>query len=181
MALTGYLWTAVALTATVASGALVLALLLARRLRLLQERIEPFAGLSGLDLPEPGIPVPEFVATTISGDQVSTEDLAGPDVPLLFLTASCSPCQDVVAGLRQALAGTARSPLPIAVVIGEPRERAPLVMELEQLARVVEQDYTDGLAGRFQVRGFPAVLVAGGGSIRQAAHSLDEVRIGLPT
>jgi hypothetical protein len=171
----------VALTATVAVGAMVLALLLARRLRLLQERVEQLMAPFEADLPELGSPVPEFVVATSVGGQVSTEDLAGPDVLLLFLTVSCSACQNLLASLPRAVANTLRGQQPIAVVVGEPVERAPLVTELEGLAQVVEQSYNDGLARRFGVRGFPAVLVAGGGTIRQAAHDLDEVRIGTPT
>jgi hypothetical protein len=165
----------VVLAGAVAVAALVLALVALRRLRSLQHQWGLMAMVD--DLPMPGEPVPEFVADTTGGGQVGTADLAGEDVLVLFLDGSCPSCFDAVPMLRER--PPSGGPRPIAVVIGQPAERAPMVAELATLARVVEEDTHGGLAARFGVRGFPAALVVGGGQVRMASHQLDQVELGV--
>jgi hypothetical protein len=177
--LSEYLWATQLVTAAVAAAALGLALALARRVRLLQDRLDQGV-LVEADLPVPGEPVPDFDATTVDGVRLGAQDLAGPDVLLLFLTASCESCREEVDRLRAEPPAAAEA-RPIAVVMGRPEERAELVRDLLPLARVVEQTDYAGLAARFGVRGFPAMLVVGDGVVRRAGHLLSEVRVGTPT
>lgn len=176
--MTEFVWATQLMTAAVAVAAFGLALALARRVRQLQDRLDQGV-LIEPDLPPPGEPVPDFVATTIDGVRLTADDLAGPDVLVLFLTASCESCREEVDRLREQ-PPVASEPRPIAVVMGEPDERAQLVRALVPLARVVEQAGYAGLAARFGVRGFPAVLVAGEGVVRRAGHLLSELEVGTP-
>lgn len=104
----------------------------------------------------PGDPVPaDFVADTVDGGMVSTADLTGPDVLVLFVDGSCTTCFDAVGLLKERHAAGADTVRPIAVVIGQPEERTPLVAELAPIARVVEETSHTALPSRFGVRGFP--------------------------
>ncbi|HET6214718.1 MAG TPA: hypothetical protein VFE14_17765 [Micromonosporaceae bacterium] len=171
-----FLSAAVILIGAVAVAALGLALLAVRRLRLLQEQIA-LLGTSDFDLPVTGEPMPEFEAVTTDGGRVSTADLAGPDVLVLFVDGTCPSCFDAVSTLRELR--RYGDPRPIAVVIGQPAERAALVAELEPLARVVEEVSYTGLPARFGVRGFPAALIVGDGVVRAASHRLDQLDLGV--
>jgi DNA-binding SARP family transcriptional activator len=86
-------------------------------------------------------------------------------------------CFDAVTALRERPSDG--QPRPIAVVIGQPAEVAGLVADLEPLARVVRETAHNGLPARFGVRGFPAVLMAGGGVVRTASHWFDQVELGV--
>jgi hypothetical protein len=178
--MTGYLWTAVALSLGLAFTTFCVVLGLARRVRLLAERVAALGPPPGLDLPESGTAVPDFVVPTTDGGEVRTDDLAGGDVLVLFLTADCRSCLDEAARLREQAGDGGVGLRPIAVVIGEPDERAGLVSQLEPVARVVEETHHTGLAARFGVNGFPAIMVVGGGVIRSAGHRIDDVRLGIP-
>ena len=171
-------WVSMALVAAVALIALAVALACAARIRELQERLD--IGMSGpatdLLLPAVGAPVPDFAAVTTDGAEVDASDLAGPDTPVLFLTTDCDACSELI----RRVTGPAPGPLdgfrrPLAVLIGPPGERAAVAADLARVTRVLEDDNVGGLAARFGVRAFPAVLVAGDGVVRAAVHELDEI------
>lgn len=172
--MTGLLWAAVGLTAAVATLSLGLVLALARRLREVQAALAAAPHADGFGLPAPGDPVPDFVARTSTGARVDSTDLGGDEVVLAFLTTDCDACRQLAGTLAAQGPGGGRR---IAVVVGPDADRGPMVAGLEPVADVVEQPDHQGLAARFGVQAFPAVLVAGGGVIRAAGHGLDDVLV----
>lgn len=164
------MWTALAVVALVAATALGLVLVLARRFQVVATRVAAFLPDSEGGLPEPGTPVPEFVAATADGATVSHEDLAGSDRILAFLTTDCASCIDQVPALRQLDPQQHRR--PIVVVIGEPAQRSTMVASLAEAAIVVEEDADGALARAFDIREFPGVLAVGQGVVRTAGHGL---------
>ena len=178
--MTGLLWAAVGLTAAVAAASFGLTLVMARRLRELRERVDQLGQLDVLDLPEVDEPVPDFEATTTDGAHLDARAFAGADVLMLFLSGDCESCRELAAELPDMIAaGQFASAPPIAVVIGAKADAALMVGRLEPIARVVAQTDHFGLAARFGVRGFPSVLIAGGGVIRATGHHLNDLRAGM--
>ena len=178
--MTGLLWTALGLTALIAAASFGLALVLARRLNELRERVDHLARPDALDLPEVGEPVPEFSATTTSGARLDATALAGSDVLMLFLTSDCDSCRELAEQLPDRVAaGDFGAAPPIAVVIDATADASALIAKLEPVARVVPQTDHFGLAARFGVRGFPSVLIAGDGVVRATGHHLNDLRAGL--
>jgi hypothetical protein len=172
--MTGLAWAALSLVGLVAVLALTLVLVLARRLRDLTAQVakldQPFLP----DLPPLG-PVPDFIATTISGEPISSADLEGPEQLLLFLYGSCESCHDTLPQTVSALADLETR--PVAVVIGRPDTRAALAAGLAPVAHVIEEYDMSGLANLFHVTGFPSYLRVEAGEIVAAGHGLNEVRI----
>jgi hypothetical protein len=177
------LWTALGLTAAVAVAALVLALGLSARLREVSEqlsRVGTHAHDDGM-MPLPGTPVPAFEATTSEGTSVSSEDLRVDDGLVLFLSTDCESCQEVMTEIsRPGFTLPATSRRPLVVLIGPAGDRAAELPRIEPVAQVVEDDDHAGLAARFGVRVFPAVLLVRDGVVHQAANDLDEVMAGVP-
>lgn len=168
-------WTALTVTTGVALAALILALACAKRLRELVDRLAvPTAGHDPY-LPTVGAPVPAFFAPTTAGGIVVADDLAGPDTLVLFVTADCESCLELIDRVTAAPGRLAGFHRVVAVLIGPAEQRAGLSGRLAAVAEVVEDDEPAGLAARFGVRSFPAVVLAGGGVIRAAANELDEI------
>ena len=167
------LWTALVLVAVVAGGAFALVLILARRLKAVQERINLFLPVSEGHLPDPGTPVPAFSAVAVDGSSVGPADLAGADRIMAFLTTDCSSCHDQVPALRdldQAVWGR-----PLVVIIGDPAARSEMVAALAEHATVVEEEDRGRIATAFDIHEFPAVMSVGIGVIHTAAHGLAKV------
>lgn len=166
--MTGLLWAAVALTAATAGVALALALALAGRVRSLQAQLA--AGADPFALPSPGEPVPDFSAGTTAGGRVDSTDLA--DALIAFFTTDCEACQEVAGELAGGALGGTRK---VAIVIGPAAERSAMVDRLAPVADVVEQGDHQGLAARFGVRAFPALLLTGDGAVRASGHALSDL------
>ncbi len=176
------LWTALGLTAAVAVAALVLALGLSARLRELSEQLSR-VGTHAHDsmMPIPGTPVPTFQATTSAGTSVSSEDLQVDDGLVLFLSTDCESCQEVMTEIsRPGFTLPATSRRPLVVLIGPAGDRAAELPRIEPVAQVVEDDDHTGLAARFGVQVFPAVLLVRDGVITQGANDLNEIMAGVP-
>jgi hypothetical protein len=169
-------WTALAVTTGIALAALALALACARRLRELTDRLAA-APAAGHDpyLPTVGAPVPAFFAPTTAGGIIVADDLAGPDTLVLFVTADCESCLELIDRVTAAPGRLAGFHRVVAVLIGPAEQRAAQSGRLAAVADVVEDDEPAGLAARFGVRSFPTVVLAGGGVIRAAANELDDI------
>jgi thiol-disulfide isomerase/thioredoxin len=175
----GLAWAAIGLTASIAVAGMTLTLALGRRLHEVQEQLRAIGLPWDSALPGPGTPVPDFAVAAADGVTLSTADLAGADTFVAFLSSACQSCRDELPRLREVLA---RYPVPIAVVVGSPVERAEMATGLPSVAHVVMEDDADdrGLAARFGIRHFPAFLLVGEGVVRSAGHSVEEVLVGVP-
>lgn len=177
--MTGIAWAAMTLIGAVAVLALALVLVLARRLRDLSAQVATLDQPMLPDLPPLG-PLPDFVATTTTGQTLTGADLTGPDQLLLFLYGSCDSCHD---NLPKTVAALAEAEVrPVAVVIGRPDTRAALTAGLTPVAHVIEEYDMSGLANLFHVTGFPSYLRIEAGEIVAAGHGINEIRtpVGAP-
>ncbi|MFI5913184.1 hypothetical protein [Dactylosporangium sp. NPDC051541] len=161
-------WSALALTAVIATAALALGLRLAARVRELRD-----SGRGGPPRPSPGTPVLRFATADTTGAALDETALAGPDVLVALLLEGCGPCRAQLPAIRRLMADAPPGePRPIAVVVGAPAGRAEYVRALGPVARVVEQDDAGaGLAAALGVGAFPCLVVAGGGVVRQVADA----------
>jgi hypothetical protein len=191
--MTGIAMTLAVVAAIAGIGALVLALLLARRYRELRDALlasgtvrtpgaAPLGRVPGeLWIPDPGFPVPaDLSVPTTDGPPVLGADFAGDDVVLAFLTSQCTSCRASLAELRDGFAALpATAPRPVVVLSGSPVEWPEYRRELAGLARIVQDgdERTGGVATLFGVRSYPAVLVVGGGVVRRAGMTASDVAL----
>jgi len=168
--MTAIFWVVLALVGLVAVAAFGLVLILARRLRTLTEHVHRYLPISEHGLPDPGTPLPAFDAGTTTGQRVTEGHFGGDDRVLAFLTTDCGSCHDQIPAIRELPA--AGWPEPVAVVIGPKADRATMIAKLGPGAVVLEEDDDGPIAQAFEMREFPAILVAGGGVVRTSAHGV---------
>jgi len=167
------LWVGFGIALFVAIAAFSLLLVLARRLRNLEERIGAFFIVPEGGLPAPGTPVPEFVGTSCDGLKIDTIGVSGPNQILAFLTTECAVCREQVYVLRGAAA--IREPKPLVVVAGPPDDRAEMVGALRGFTNVMEEPMNGPLATVFGVQEFPAILLYSDGVLHIASHGMAAV------
>src|SRR5262245_45032584 len=93
---------AVIVLAAMACANMLVTFAVIRRIAAIEASGAPDA--ASLALPEPGTRIGEFSTTMLTGRQYGHEDLAGRTVIAVFVSPSCSPCQEVIAALRAPLA-----------------------------------------------------------------------------
>ncbi|GAA2454810.1 TlpA disulfide reductase family protein [Streptomyces macrosporus] len=135
---------------------LVLALGMIRRLK---EHTEVLSNLSGRGSLALGEEVGAFTSTTVDGESVTREALAG-DTLVGFFSPSCAPCREqlpkFVAYARQMPGGRGRV---LAAVVGQGPDAEKMLAELGEVARVVAEKPGGGaLSAAFQAIAFPTVL-----------------------
>lgn len=165
-----YLGAAVAVIGVVLLADLALTLALVRRVRVLSER--------PARMPPPGLPageaVPDFTATTVTGEARSRADMAGSPGLIGFFAAGCTPCHGQLpefAGLAGTIPGGAKQVL--AVVTGNGTQAAELVRDLDGVAAVVRQPPEGNLCTAFAVRGFPRFyLISEAGRVEASAPAV---------
>jgi hypothetical protein len=167
--------------ALVAFTAFGLLLVLARRFRNLEERVNLFLPISVGMLPRPGTPVAEFEATTVDGGRVSHADFAEGERIFALLTTGCGECITAASELRQHAASLTNT--PVVGVIGPPEDRAPIVAQLEGHVQVMEEAALGPVATALEINEFPAVLLIQDGYIQFADHEVAPVlaRLSTPT
>ena len=165
--------------ALVALAAFGLLLILARRLRDLEERVNLFLPESAGMLPQPGTLVAEFESITTDGRPISHRDFAEGERIFALLTTGCGDCMTAVADFRQH-AGNLTT-LPVVGVIGPPEDRAPIVAELEGHVQVLEEATSGPVSMAMNINEFPAVLLIRDGHIEFAEHALAPVLARLTT
>jgi len=159
--------------ALVALSAFGLLLILARRLRDLEERVNMFLPAAVGMLPTPGTPVAEFEAVATDGRPVSHRDFAEGERILALLTTGCGDCITAAAEFRQH-AGSLNPP-PVVGVIGPVEDRAPIVAQLEGSVQVLEEAAFGPVATALEINEFPAVLLIRDGQIQFADHAVEPV------
>jgi hypothetical protein len=165
--------------ALVALSAFGLLLILARRLRNLEERVNLIVTYDPGTLPDPGTPLPPFEAITTDGRPVSDRDFAVGERIFALLSTGCGDCITAAAEFRQH-AGTLSAP-PVVGVIGPPEDRAPIMALLEDHVQVLAETTLDPVAEALQIRDYPSVLLVRDGVIEFAEHALAPVLAQLAT
>jgi len=166
-----YLGAAVAVIGVVLLANLALTLALVRRVRVLSERPAMLPGRPGLPI---GSPVPDFTATTVSGETKSRSEMTGSRSLFGFFDAGCISCHRQLpefANLAGTISGGAGQVL--AVVTGSDERAAEFVSELDGVAAVVREPQEDALCTAFRVKGFPSFyLVNGTGSVEASGTAV---------
>lgn len=122
-----------------------------------------------------------FAATTVGGEPVSRDALAG-DTVVGFMKPGCPPCEENLPGfLRLAAATPGGRHRVLAVVAGTAAEAAPLVARLSPAAQVLLDAEEGPVARAFEVHGYPAYYVVGEtGIVRSAAYRPQQISIAAP-
>jgi len=158
---------------------LSLTMAIVRRLRHHTEKLaalETRGGVpSGLAV---GATVPPFTATTLAGDALSHEWLAGGATMVTFLSPHCQACRDKLPQLRSYCEQAVDRELRTLVVItGETEDAADMVTALQGATPLIVEPKDGQVATAFQIRGFPSFIVVGPDStVHHSTFSLD----GLP-
>lgn len=160
-------------------GVIALNMVLARRLRAVEERVNLFLPAMDGGLPSPGTPLPEFSALATDGRVLTEQDLRHADQLFAILTTDCASCRDQVSALRE-YSVTAPRP-PLVVVAGPPDARRPMIDKLGPDCIVAEEDLGGAIAAAFEISEFPAVIMFHDGYVRSAEHGVASVlRSDLP-
>ena len=168
-----YLAAAVVLLGVLCCVNLAMTLAVVRRLRRQAER----ASEDAVRLP-PGVPAPEFSATTVAGPAMTLSDLTGARSVVAFLAANCPPCHEQVPAFTEyarSVPGGAGQVLAV-VVGGTDAETAQLAGDLEGTASVALEPVAGPLQKAFSVTGFPTFyMLDATGRIRVSAPAMRHV------
>lgn len=170
----GYLTAAVVVVGLLCLLDLVLTLGVIRRLREHTDLLDrSMAGMS----PPVGVPVgetvAEFAATTIEGEPVSRELLAGRTL-VGFFSPGCQPCEEQMPGfIEYARSNPGGTPHVLAVVAAVATDDVATdkeyVQRLAPVARVVVEEPAGPVQAAFQVTGYPAIYLVDDGGVVAAA------------
>ena len=150
-----------------------LLLILARRLRSLEERVNLFLPVSMSTLPQPGTPLAGFETADTDGRPISERDFAVGERILALLTTGCGDCVTAAAAIREHSARL--SPALVVGVIGQPEERAIIVDQLAGHVQVLEEAAFGPVSTALEINEFPAVLLIRDGHIQFADHAVEPV------
>jgi hypothetical protein len=118
----------------------------------------------GRDGPAPNAVVTAFTATTVDGEAVAPDLLAG-YTTVVFLAPECATCREQVPELVRWARGRDRARV-LAVIDGNVSDTADLVARLAPVARVVVERAGTPVANAFGVTAYPASCLVDGGVIR---------------
>lgn len=167
------LWVGLALAMIVALSAFTLLLVLARRVRDVEERVKVFFPAIDDGLPIEGTPVPDLTALSCDGLTIDKSSLLGHNQILAFLSTECAVCREQVYVLRGVASN--RTPKPIVIVSGPPDDRIDMVSALRECVTVVEEFSGGPVTTAFQLHEFPAILLLDKGEVRIASHGMAAV------
>jgi peroxiredoxin len=142
-----------------------------RRLRNHEERLGAGSAHTGERGALIGSRLPEFTATSTSGERVDSAEIVGPDRLVGFFSASCKAC------LEQAT-HFANHPDPgrVALVVMDSADdatQAAIVAALDGAPTVITDSVSGTVATALGVTGFPQLLVLdAGGTVVAARHSV---------
>ena len=154
------------LVGSIAIVNLLLTLAVIRRLRsqAFSPELAPYPG------PAAGSAIPSFVADTVTGEQVSSDALAGQPAVVAFLSTTCSACPPSIPHLvGYADSRDLKPSQVICVVSGTHEDAAGIIDALVDAAVVVVEPPNGALAKLFQVSAFPTfVIVDAQGSVERS-------------
>ncbi|MFF4623410.1 TlpA family protein disulfide reductase [Nonomuraea jabiensis] len=161
-----YLVAAVVLVGLLGLVNLLLTVGVIRRLR--SQSLPPSMPVEGL---APGARVPQFAATSTSGEPISDELLSGPAM-VGFFSRGCRPCKDLLPLFVERARGT--SDAVLAVVVADPGEDSAADIErLAEVARVVTEAPQGPLQTAFKVNGYPTVItIDAGDTVVSSGHTM---------
>lgn len=130
-------------------------------------------------LPAPGAVVGEFNEATVDGLELSERRLAEGTHLIVFLSASCQPCRELV----ESIEGGMQLPVESLAFIERDAEDAAVAQMVSRVRRLlpVAVDSTGSAARAFQVEAFPAVMLVADGVVTVASHRLDDVLAAAPS
>lgn len=171
-----YLVAALMIVGVIASLDLVLTLGVIRRLREHTEQLTKLLEGHGDEvILAAGASVGEFVSTTVDGEPVSRDLLAGRTL-VSFFSPHCTPCKErMPTFIEYAMAMPGGRQQVLAVVTGRPEETIETVAALTPVARVVVEEDRGPMGVAFGVHGFPAIcLLDEHGTVLVSGSTLDE-------
>ena len=165
-----FLIAAVVLVGAIAVLNLLLTMAVIRRLRRNEEaNAMPPMMDSG---PKVGTPLPEFTATSVAGDTVDHEALAGKAGIVAFFSTTCSACKPAAPQLISHVENSKLTPGQVLVVInGEGDERAEFTEMFDGKAVVVTEGAMGALTTAFSINAFPSFVHYDDGGTVTNSHS----------
>jgi peroxiredoxin len=161
---------------------LALLFAMARKIRLLGERVNKMPVAAPAALLPVGTKAPEFTAITTGGQSRSLADLAGSRSVLGFFSPGCEPCRTQrprFIEFAEALPGGSTQAL--AVVVGGEEAASGFAAEMDGATAVVVSPRRGPLPSQFSVRGFPAFYLIGpDGRIEAQGMSVDALGSAVP-
>jgi hypothetical protein len=180
----GAVWAAVTVACVLTVINLVFSFGVIKRLRDLTERFETLGraqDVGGPVMMSMGDRVEDFAASTVDGEPVSRELLAGTTL-VAFLSTHCEPCaerlpqfidmaRDHPGGRQQVLA---------IVVGGEDASATRFTERLVGVARVIREDDGAAVQTAFGVRGYPALgVIASDGTVLASGFEVTDITASL--
>jgi len=163
-----FLIAAVVLVGAIAILNLLLTMAVIRRLRKNEANMPPPMMESG---PEAGSEVPQFSATTVTGEELSEAAFNSETGLVAFFSTTCSACKPAVATLIEHIEKTNLKPGQVmAVISGEGEERAEFTEALAGKASVVAESQMGPLTASFSISAFPSFVHLSGGKVDRS-HS----------
>jgi len=159
---------AVLLLTTVTLLNLALTLAVIRRLRALQ------MWETTSSAPTPGTVVNAFNAATIDGRELNERSVAEGSHLVLFLSASCQPCQDLADAIERGAHSLPEGSIAFISADTDEPEVSDLAVRLRRVVSVAV-DSSGSTARAFQVESFPTVLMVTDGVITTVGHQPDDV------
>jgi peroxiredoxin len=150
------------LVGMMAVGELLLILLLARKVRRLEDRLTGFhPGLraDGGDRPwlEAGAQIPAFEAATTSGEPVSLDRLLGRESMVGFFSPGCRPCREQLPAFARLAADGGRAAL--AVIVGPASKADEFLAVLDGTVPVLREEQGGPVTTAFAARAFPGLFL----------------------
>ncbi|HEX6686333.1 MAG TPA: TlpA disulfide reductase family protein [Candidatus Limnocylindrales bacterium] len=132
------------------------------------ERVVPILGA--------GDAVAEFDTTTIDGERVSRDDLAGITVVVGVFSPGCPACEDQLGDfVSYARTHPGGRRVALAVVVGTEAESRSYVERLDAVARVVREPMDGTVSKALAVRGFPAFALIADGRVRVSGFTVGDL------
>jgi thiol-disulfide isomerase/thioredoxin len=157
---------------------LLLVLLLARKVRLLANRLP---GTGQRPWLAPGTQVPPFEATTVDGDLASLARLSGQPSVVGFFSTDCDPCRQQVPVFAEYAAADGGPGRNLAVIVGPGPEAGEFELLLAGKALVVREEQRGPVTAAFSARAFPGIYrLDGAGKVVASGPSVAAVNGAQP-
>jgi len=126
--------------------------------------------------PVVGAHAPDFVAETLSGDEVHLRNLRGKPVVLNFWATWCPPCRAEMPLLQQYYAKHSGEYAMVAVNDAEPPEQVKGFIEQQGFTFIVALDPKQAIVGKYRIQGFPTTFFIDADGVIRYMHvgMLDE-------
>jgi len=126
--------------------------------------------------PVVGAHAPDFIAETLSGDEVHLRNLRGKPVVLNFWATWCPPCRAEMPLLQQYYTKHAGEYAMVAVNDAEPPEQVKGFIEQQGFTFTVALDPKQAIVAKYRIQGFPTTFFIDADGVIRYSHvgMLDE-------